>query len=226
MTDFIHLTEEDRQTLADGTMPEPRAREAEAHLRECGACTADVDALRRVVSRLQRPSVDASPADEMWPDVRLRIEQAKLVPLHPGSRVRERAKRTPIWIASGLAAAMIVIGLLASLNSVHRKAAESAPSADAADVADAGVPLTAVNDSVRSYEAEARILLDRLELERATIGPTAMAPLDRDLAVIDRAIAELQAAIASDPNNPALRRLLAASYRQKVDLLRRARNAG
>lgn len=221
MTDFIHLTEEERQTLADGTMPEARAHAVKTHLRECDACAADVDALRRMVSRLARSTTTSAPTDELWPDVRQRIEQAKLVLLRPGNRARESAKRAPLWIVSALAAAAVVVVLLASLNAVHRQAGEPA-----FVTADAGAPLTAVNDSVRSYEAEARILLDRLELERATIGPAAMAPIDRDLAVIDHAIAELQEAIASDPNNPALRRLLAASYRQKVDLLRRARNAG
>jgi len=36
------------------------------------------------------------------------------------------------------------------------------------------------------------------------------------------AIAELKDAIVRDPNNPALRQLLATSYRQKVELLKRA----
>jgi len=49
--------------------------------------------------------------------------------------------------------------------------------------------------------------------------------LDRDLKVVDVAIAELKDAVARDPANPALRQLLAASYRQKVDLLKRASNA-
>ena len=41
-----------------------------------------------------------------------------------------------------------------------------------------------------------------------------------------KAIAELKDAIAHDPNNPSLRRLLALSYRQKVDVLKRVGNAG
>jgi hypothetical protein len=50
--------------------------------------------------------------------------------------------------------------------------------------------------------------------------------VERDLRAIDVAIAELQGAIRTDPNNPALRRLLASSYRQKVDFLKRVSNAG
>jgi hypothetical protein len=50
--------------------------------------------------------------------------------------------------------------------------------------------------------------------------------IDHDLRVIDGAIAELERAIERDPRNPALRALLAQSYKQKVDLLKRIGNAG
>ena len=55
--------------------------------------------------------------------------------------------------------------------------------------------------------------------------PETAEALARDLRVVDVAIAELKEAVARDPNNPALRRLLATSYRQKVDLLKRVSNA-
>ncbi len=49
--------------------------------------------------------------------------------------------------------------------------------------------------------------------------------LDHDLRLIDAAIAEIQEALKQDPNNAALRQLLAASYRQTRDLLRLVDNA-
>src|SRR5205823_196499 len=63
------------------------------------------------------------------------------------------------------------------------------------------------------------------ELQRALLRPETRASLDRDLRTVDVAIAELKDAVARDPNNPALRRLLASSYRQKIDLLKRVGNA-
>jgi len=90
----------------------------------------------------------------------------------------------------------------------------------------AGEPsLIAVVDSAHAYEQEARILLDKLELRRAMLRPETAQALAHDLHVVDVAIAELKEAVARDPNNPALRRLLATSYRQKVDLLKRVSNA-
>jgi predicted Zn-dependent protease len=55
--------------------------------------------------------------------------------------------------------------------------------------------------------------------------PEARAAIDRNLHTVDVAIAELKDAIARDPRNPALRQLLATSYRQKVELLKRAKRA-
>ena len=95
----------------------------------------------------------------------------------------------------------------------------------AAAVADTGTTLVSVVDSSYAYEREAQALLDKLELQRALLRPDAAVALDRDLKVVDVAIAELKDAVARDPANPALRQLLAASYRQKVDLLKRASNA-
>ena len=86
--------------------------------------------------------------------------------------------------------------------------------------------LVLVADSIRSYQDEAQILLDRLDLQRAMIRPEAMASIERDLGVIDRSIEQLELAIQRDPRNPTLRQLLVSSYRQKVDVLKRVGNAG
>ena len=120
-------------------------------------------------------------------------------------------------VAAGLVAAAVVAGAL--LRDHGRPPAASPPP-------DSVVALVAVADSSRSYEAEAQALLDRFELQRAMLRPDARTSIDRDLAVIDQAIAELKAAIARDPANSTLRPLLAASYRQKIELLKRAANAG
>jgi hypothetical protein len=97
---------------------------------------------------------------------------------------------------------------------------------DLSPVADSGISFIALVDSTHAYQEEAQTLLNHLELRRATMRPELSQVFERDLRVIDVAIAELQEAIRNDPANPALRRLLASSYRQKVDLLKRVTNAG
>ena len=64
-----------------------------------------------------------------------------------------------------------------------------------------------------------------LELRRRTLRPSTSAQIDSSLHVIDMAIAELEAARARDPNNPAIRQLLASSRARKLELLKQAQNA-
>ena len=82
-----------------------------------------------------------------------------------------------------------------------------------------------VSDSARAYEQQISELLEELELRRSMLRPQTAATIDHDLRLIDGAIAELQEALKRDPDNAALRQLLAASYRQKRDLLRSLDNA-
>jgi hypothetical protein len=212
-----HLSEGERQALADGSLAGDRALGAQEHLRSCAACAADVGELEATMKKIRTASPPAVPIDELWPGIRSRIEQSKLLSLHGGQTTAARRRR---WAVAGI--------LLAAASIVALVVFSRAPRfpADRVIVTSAPDSLLLVADSVQSYEAEARVLLDHLEVQRAMMRPEAAAIIDRDLVAIDSAIAELEIAIANDPNNAALRRLLAESYRQKVDLLKRAQNAG
>jgi len=223
MTEIMtHLTEDERQTAADGTLPADRRALVDAHLAACDECAADVARIAEFMKRTRESTAPAPAAaaslDELWSPIRARIEATKVVALDtagPASNTRPF-----VWlVAAGVAAALLLTAFVlrarprqAQLNVATQVEAES-------------TMLRAVVDSTRAYEAEAQILLDRLEIQRATMRPEAKATIDRDLRTVDVAIAELKDAIARDPRNPALRQLLATSYRQKVELLKRA-NAG
>ena len=211
-----HLSEDERQALADGSLTGDRALAAQEHLRRCAACAADVGTLEATMMTIRAASPPTSQIDEMWPAIRARIEHAKVLSLPNSRPALARPRR---WIIAGilLAAASIVVAVVLSRapHPVNRVIATSPNDS-----------LLLVADSVQSYETEARILLDHLEVQRAIMRPEAASIIDHDLAAIDSAIAELNIAIANDPHNAALRRLLAESYRQKVELLKRAQNAG
>jgi hypothetical protein len=215
----MHLTEDERQTLADGSMPEERAHELDAHLRECETCAADVARLKRLMTRLTDSPRPDAPLDEMWPGIRSRIEQSKVIPLDAKGGTRRPSFTTRhVGIVSALIAAAAVLALVLRPSKTIRPDLDVTPRDSVASV-------MAIADSLSVYEEESRTLLNRIEVQRAMMRPETRASVDRDLKVIDDAIAELREAIANDPRNPALRQLLAASYRQKVELLKRVGNA-
>jgi hypothetical protein len=160
----------------------------------------------------------------LWPEIHERIERGKVVAL--GTQPEAAAPLPPqkkiswLWLAPIGVAAAVVIALFALPG---KRATQDRQTTSM--VADTGTTLVSVVDSSYAYEREAQALLDKLELQRALLRPDAAQALDRNLHVVDVAIAELKDAVARDPANPALRQLLAASYRQKVDLLKRASNA-
>lgn len=224
MTDSLeHLTEEERQTIADGTLRPERAHAVDVHLRGCDACAADVARLAVLMTRTRETPSKPDDLGELWPSIRARIEEQKLAPITPSSRdvaFTARRSRSKIWIGA--------IGALAAAAVITIAVVRSRSTATTSDEQISGtpLPLIAAADSAHAYEEEARALLARLEVQRAVMRPEAAQLLERDLRTIDAAIAELEAAIANDPHNPALRQLLASSYRQKVELLKRAGNAG
>jgi hypothetical protein len=225
MTDVhAHLSEEERHSLADGSLDPERRAELEAHVRDCDACAGDVARIVTLMKRIADDKVEAPDASlgELWPSIRAKIEQTKVVPLAPVFVAPVRARRAPrrlAWI--GVLAAAVLIAIVTFRGRTVAPATDVVATND-----DTSVSLIAVVDSVHAYEQEAQTLLNRLELQRAMLRPEAAALLDRNLRSVDVAIAELKEAIARDPNNRALRQLLASSYRQKVDLLKRVANAG
>jgi len=81
-----HLSEEDRHAAADGTLDPERARDVAAHLDECEPCATDVGRLRALMRHLDDAPPVARTADSlaaMWPEIRSRIEERKILPLAP-----------------------------------------------------------------------------------------------------------------------------------------------
>lgn len=221
---MTHLTEEERHGLVDGSLDPAQLTAAAAHLGACVECSADVDRIRRLMKRIDdsKPVEAQEGIDELWPAIRAKIEEKKVVALPvgmgTGMGMGTRARR---WVAVGGVVAAGLFGLWFATTRVA-----PVESTNVAEVTDSNISLIALVDSTNAYQEEAQALLNRLEVQRATLRPEIARVFERDLRVIDVAIAELQGAIKTDPNNPALRRLLASSYRQKVDLLKRVSNAG
>jgi anti-sigma factor RsiW len=221
MTPDVHLTEEQLQGAVDGSLEAGQMRAAYEHLSVCEGCATEVARLRTIMTRAREATAGAPSLEDLWPAIRSRIEESKVVRLDTpaASTANQRARRPWLAIASTVLAAALLIAALAEIQG-WRGGAPGAPR-----TAPDGAFASAV-DSTRVYEDESRRLLNDLEMQRAMMGPSASAAFNGDLAIIDSSISEQKAALVRDPHNIALQRLLASSYREKVELLRRANNAG
>jgi hypothetical protein len=221
-----HLTEAERQCAADGTLGEDERAAVARHLAACAECAADVARLAELVAQARGRSATDANLPDLWPAIRERIEHGKVIALDAReapvrSEHRRSRARGKWWLAGGVAAAAAAILAVATLHGPRPRPTATPES----NVRSGDRAIIQVTDSARMYEQQLLPLLEELELRRSMLPPETATALDHDLRLIDEAIAELQEALKQDPNNTALRQLLAASYRQKRDLLRLVDNA-
>jgi hypothetical protein len=73
----------------------------------------------------------------------------------------------------------------------------------------------------RNYQAAADALLAALQDRKDDLAPDTLAGVERNLAVIDQALCEVRQALEKNPGSLELNRMLVATHRKKVDVLRR-----
>ncbi|MFL5538840.1 MAG: hypothetical protein ACJ8J0_07585, partial [Longimicrobiaceae bacterium] len=109
-------------------------------------------------------------------------------------------------------------GSLAAAPGARQASTPAAPRAGNAQM----TALAAFRPAEREYQRAVDDLARVLETRRASLAPETVATLERNLAIIDAAIAESRAALVNDPNSRELTRMLSSTYDAKVQLLRRA----
>jgi putative zinc finger protein len=179
----------------DGTLAARDRASVEAHLAECAGCRDAVAELRRLVAGARQLPTSITPPRDLWPVIGRRIEQ----------RATWNVQR--VWRRRALAAAAVLVIGLGLYRLLPPFTAQYRP---------AGQGWAAVQADFDRATDELGIIL---AADRGRLRPETVALLERNLAVIDVAIAESRAALARDPANAELRRLFAAASRQKVELL-------
>lgn len=207
-----HPNDAQLNELIDGTLaPDERAR-VEAHVATCLPCAATVRRTESLLERTRALPRGVQPPDDAWEAVRSAVR---------GSATRRRvpAARGARWAQMAAAAALVVATaattVLVMRDDAPREAVTAPPDGAPAMLAAFG-PVEA------RYVLAADVLQETLDERRAMLDPVTIATIERSLATIDDAIAEARAALARDPGNGTISRLLASSYEQKVTLLRRA----
>jgi hypothetical protein len=201
----------------DGTLPAAEARLVEAHLSDCGACRESERRLRQVLAHAAALPRSVTPPRDLWPGIARRIEG------------REGWRGLLGWGPSlALAAAATVVLAVAGVlwqaqppAAVHTVEMPGPGPALVAASTGAAVPDPVLAQAERDYESAANALLGALQQRRAPLAAGELERVQANLQVIDRALAEVRQALASDPESPELNRMLVATHRKKVDVLRR-----
>lgn len=222
--------------------PEEQAA-ADAHLESCAACRAVLAELRTIVA--QAASLPPlNPPRDLWAGIESRIG-TRVTPL--GAPSARRAARRP-WPLAIAAAALIALTAGTTYLLTARSSATPASTVatvtqppvqtrDSADtttrpapprVAPVAMPSgggklvsTTKKDvnAARVYDREISLLDSLVRTRRNELDPKTVKVIEKNLSIIDSAIAESRAALAKDPRSPLLNNRLDNVLGSKVELL-------
>ncbi|MFN2421139.1 MAG: zf-HC2 domain-containing protein [Gemmatimonadota bacterium] len=206
----------------DGELYAAERDEVESHLRRCAECAALAADLRALTTRAASLE-DRPPAHDLWPGIRERLAaspRARVVPL-------DAARRISLSWTQLAAAAITLIVIAGGSVWLALSGREIMPGTGPSSVADRGTAGSGSADAVlaadfatESYDAAVADLEEALDASRDQLDPGTVATIERNLAIIDAAIAETRTALAADPNSVYLSAHLAEQMRRKLDILR------
>jgi hypothetical protein len=207
----------------DAPLPPADAARLAAHLESCAACRdldADLSLVRGASASLDAPVVPAA----LWPALAAQLEREGLMaPAAP--RPSRKPWQTYTWMAL---AASLLAGVGAALvwrAATPPVAAPSVASAPASRPGNARDPR-----AVEAIEIELRLAAEHYEKaiaaleglaaeDRTRLDPAVAQVVERNLVLIDRAIADSRTALQGQPGSLVAQTSLFDAYRQKITLL-------
>lgn len=206
-----------------GDLTEEARPPVEEHVAVCALCNAEVESLKQILARVaELPKAIDAPVDA-WSNIRSAIRRDE-----SAVRAGNSVSRLGVWQRRYvLAAAAILVAVLSSsgtavyMNAHYSGARSGGTVANNSSSEATPATLAAFTIEENNYLRTAAMLQDLLDQQQASLAPETVAQLKASLRTIDEAILEARNALARDPANKMLVEMLSASYRQKVDLLRR-----
>jgi len=207
------------QEMADGTLGPIRRAELQTHLDHCEACralAADLRKIREAAAALDHPA----PPAHVWMQIAGRLRQEGRV-TSPTPRARQYAL---LALAAGL---LLSVGaslwVLFPRDHSSTSPVQAQGPADAGGNAERGTTVQSITDDLRIAEQHYQSAITKLEQAAQTddgpIDPQTAAVLQKNLVVIDQAIAESRTALQTEPQSRPARDSLFDALRRKVTLL-------
>jgi hypothetical protein len=224
----------------DGALDTENSRVLSAHLEECLSCVGARDDLDSIVSFCRECRDDyISPPNEraLWLRIRNIIE-SDAVASHAaaaGSRAQRESWLSRLmnrsWelslpqLTAAIAAIAIAVSLATAL-SVQRIQDFGAQTAKQNDTAastrktNAPATMLAVDDRVRHQQMEIDYLNRRIQQQMVRWGPQTRQSFERNLAVIDQAVADSRNQLMVDPHDEVSEEMLNSALNEKRQLLK------
>ena len=207
--------------LVDGTLGPVRRAELQTHLDRCDACralAADLQKIREAAAALDTQQ----PRDHVWLQIAGRLRQE--------GRVTDAGVTRPRHMAMLALAATLLLAVAGSLYMIRSTpvadpagSAPAGPGGQAAGNAATADAVQSITDDLTAAEQHYQSAIAKLQAVAKTndgaFDPETAAVLEKNLQVIDRAIAESRTALKSEPQSTPARDSLFEALRQKVVLL-------
>lgn len=202
MTDAgAHPGRERLNEHADGLLPPGEAARMDAHLADCAPCRRTVENIRSLQAELAALPRNIRPDRDLRPAASVRRRgDARSEPFDSGARFRRAAAAVLLLLGGGIAIALLT----------------GAPNGDPESTVDAA------SGAIESYERAGSALSTEFAAHRDRLDPRTADVLDRNLAVVEAAIRELEGARAAAPSDRTLVELLENRHRMRLELLRDA----
>jgi hypothetical protein len=219
------------QEKVDGTIGSIRRAQLDQHLDECAACRALYGDLQRIHDAAANlPAL--APPDHAWLQIAGRLRQegritdkGRIKPLQKEKPSAGSGRRYAGWLA--IAATLVIAAGSAALFLVPRGAPAPRAQAQTGSAAPAGaasdMPAVEAVNAVEAAQAQFEKAIADLEkvakANQQALDPSTSATIEKNLGIIDQAIAESRAAVKTEPASVAARETLFSALRQKVTLL-------
>jgi anti-sigma factor RsiW len=204
--------------LVDGTLGPLRRAELELHLESCDGCRALAGDLREL-ARAARSLEPIVPPPHVWAGIADTLRREG----RAGRPTYTRAAAPVLALAAAL-----ILAVAASLYVVRPRgsAAPAEPAPPVAATAPAEGGNAAAADPVEGVDAELTKSVGHLQnaVEQATkmedsLDPETAAVIQKNLLVINEAVAETRAVLKADPQNAAAQQTLYETLKQKIQFL-------
>ena len=182
--------------------------------------TIDEARLRDLMNEVSALPTSIDPPKDAWAKIRAEITKADRSDV-----VQIRFWQRPIFLAAAalllIAGSSVVTAIAVNRRATSISGEKERQVAAVADTNSGPSSLAQFTVVENDYLRAVNDLSATLESEQDSLSPETIAKLRASIKVIDSAILEARSALAADPANKTLIQMLAKSYEQKVDLLKR-----